>query len=63
MLLRPVVDAVCRCVVVARREERRHDDAIRTIGDAIKDGSEYGANARILGPGARTVLTPDDKDV
>ena len=40
-----------------------HDAAIRTIGDAIKDGSEYGADARILGPGARTVLTPDDKDV
>ena len=40
-----------------------HEAAIRTIGDAITDGSEYGADARFLGPGARTVLTPDDKDV
>ena len=39
-----------------------HDAAIRTIGEAITNGSEYGANARVLGPDERTVLTDNGKD-
>jgi hypothetical protein len=39
-----------------------HDDAVRSIADAIEQGSEYGANARVLGPGADTLLTGHDGD-
>ena len=48
----------------ARREDYHglggHDAAIRTIGDAITDGSEYGADA--LSGSARAGPDPDDKD-
>jgi len=40
-----------------------HDADIRSIGEAIEDGSEYGASSRILGPGERTLLTRDDKEL
>jgi len=37
-----------------------HGDAVRSIAEAIEQGSEYGANAQIMGPGAKTVLTDND---
>ena len=40
-----------------------HDDAVRSIAEAVEDGSEYGSNSRVLGPGERTLLTRDDRDV
>ena len=39
-----------------------HDDAVRSIDQAITEGSEYGASARVLGPGEDTLLTRDDKE-
>ena len=40
-----------------------HDAAVRSIGKAIEDGSEYGASSRVLGPGEKTLLTRDDKEI
>ena len=40
-----------------------HDDAVRSIDQAVTQGSEYGASARVLGPGERTLLTRDDREV
>ena len=39
-----------------------HDDAVRSIDRAVAEGSEYGASARVLGPGEDTLLTRDDKE-
>ena len=40
-----------------------HDAAVRSIGKAIEDGSEYGASSLILGPGQKTLLTREDKEI
>ena len=40
-----------------------HDTAVRSIAEAIEDGSEYGASARVLGQGERTLLTRDEKEI
>ena len=40
-----------------------HDAAVRSIGKAIEDGSEYGASSLILGPGEKTLLTREDKEI
>ncbi|MGB1357552.1 MAG: 6-hydroxynicotinate reductase, partial [Candidatus Puniceispirillaceae bacterium] len=37
-----------------------HHDAVRSIAAAVEQGSEYGANALVVGPGAKTLLTDDD---
>ena len=37
-----------------------HGDAVRSVAEAIEQGSEYGANAQVIGPGAKTVLTGND---
>jgi hypothetical protein len=39
-----------------------HHDAVRSIAEAIEQGSEYGANALVMGPGAKTLLTGDDDE-
>ena len=40
-----------------------HDAAVRSIGKAIEDGSEYGASSLVLGPGEKTLLTREDKEI
>ena len=40
-----------------------HDDAVRSIAEAVEEGSEYGSSSRVLGPGERTLLTRDDREV
>jgi len=40
-----------------------HDAAVRSIGKAIEDGSEYGASSLVLGPGEKTLITREDKGI
>jgi hypothetical protein len=39
-----------------------HESAIRSIADAVQDGSEYGANAQLIAPGTNSLLTRDDDE-
>ena len=39
-----------------------HESAIRSIADAVQDGSEYGANAQLIAPGTNSLLSRDDDE-
>ena len=39
-----------------------HESAIRSIADAVQDGSEYGTNAQLIAPGTNSLLTRDDDE-
>ena len=39
-----------------------HESAIRSIADAVQDGSEYGANAQLIAPRTNSLLSRDDDE-
>ncbi len=62
----PTPALVAPLEVTVRREDYLelggHESAIRSIADAVQDGSEYGANAQLIAPGTNSLLTRDDDE-
>ena len=38
-----------------------HDSAVRSIAEAVYEGSEYGANSQLISPGVKSLLNRDEK--